>query len=139
MQVLPGVQLQGLGECEEGAAHCAFELAMDEWSMRRTTSDVPSLSLILPVCNEMSPLLVFVALFGIGQEVGRGLQGRGRGFDMGSITVPDRSLQRQKKPSVTLVFCTVTQEAAGSSPVAPASNSSPTLSPALNGSGMMSD
>jgi hypothetical protein len=31
--------------------------------------------------------------------------GRGRGFDMGSITVPDRSLQRQKKPSVTLVFC----------------------------------
>src|SRR6266700_4186373 len=36
---------------------------------------------------------------------GRGLQGRGRGFDMGSITVPDRSLQRQKKPSVTLVFC----------------------------------
>ena len=36
---------------------------------------------------------------------GRGLWGRGRGFDMGSITVPDRSLQRQKKPSVTLVFC----------------------------------
>ena len=36
---------------------------------------------------------------------GRGLQGRGRGFDMGSITVPDRSLQRQKKPSVTHVFC----------------------------------
>src|SRR5438270_12908603 len=37
--------------------------------------------------------------------LGRGLQGRGRGFDMGSITVPDRSLQRQKKPSVPLVFC----------------------------------
>jgi hypothetical protein len=37
--------------------------------------------------------------------VGRGLEGRGRGFDMGSITVPDRALQRQKKPSVTLVFC----------------------------------
>jgi hypothetical protein len=36
---------------------------------------------------------------------GRGLQGRGRGFDMGSITVPDRTLQRQKEPSVTLVFC----------------------------------
>jgi hypothetical protein len=36
---------------------------------------------------------------------GRGLQGRGRGFDMGSITVPDRALQRQEKPSVTLVFC----------------------------------
>jgi len=36
---------------------------------------------------------------------GRGLQGRGRGFDMGSITVPDRALQRQKKPSVTHVFC----------------------------------
>jgi hypothetical protein len=36
---------------------------------------------------------------------GRGLQGRGHGFDMGSITVPDRTLQRQKKPSVTLVFC----------------------------------
>ena len=35
---------------------------------------------------------------------GQGL-GRGRGFDMGSITVPDRSLQRQKEPSVTLVFC----------------------------------
>jgi hypothetical protein len=34
-----------------------------------------------------------------------GLQGRGRGFDMGSITVPDRTLQRQKEPSVTLVFC----------------------------------
>src|SRR5580692_10491819 len=33
------------------------------------------------------------------------LWGRGRGFDMGSITVPDRALQRQKKPSVTLVFC----------------------------------
>jgi hypothetical protein len=38
-------------------------------------------------------------------DSGRGLQGRGRGFDMGSITLPDRSLQRQKKPSVTLVFC----------------------------------
>ena len=36
---------------------------------------------------------------------GRGLQGRGRGFDMGSITVPDRTLQRKKEPSVTLVFC----------------------------------
>src|ERR1700694_3246623 len=36
---------------------------------------------------------------------GGGLHGRGRGFDMGSITVPDRTLQRQKKPSVTLVFC----------------------------------
>jgi len=24
---------------------------------------------------------------------------------MGSITVPDRTLQRQKKPSVALVFC----------------------------------
>ena len=35
---------------------------------------------------------------------GRGLQGRGRGFDMGSITVPDRALQRQKKPSVTRSF-----------------------------------
>jgi hypothetical protein len=37
--------------------------------------------------------------------LGRGLQGRGRGFDMGSITVPDRALQRPKKPSVALVFC----------------------------------
>src|SRR5438045_5889960 len=37
--------------------------------------------------------------------LGRGLQGRGRGFDMGSITVHDRTLQRQKEPSVTLVFC----------------------------------
>ena len=35
---------------------------------------------------------------------GRGLQGRGRGFDMGLITTPDRSLQRQKKPSVTRLF-----------------------------------
>ena len=41
--------------------------------------------------------------------LGRGLAGRGRGFDMGSITIPDRALQRQKA-----------QEAAGSSPVAPA-------------------
>ena len=39
------------------------------------------------------------------RKAGRGLQGRGRGFDMGSITVPDRTLQRQKEPSVTLVFC----------------------------------
>ena len=57
---------------------------------------------------------------------------------MGSITVPDRSLQRQKKPSVTLVFCKLRPsfslsrqllgpfgevsgtEAAGSSSVAPA-------------------
>ena len=30
---------------------------------------------------------------------------RGRGFDMGSITVPDRSLLRQKKSSLALVFC----------------------------------
>lgn len=39
--------------------------------------------------------------------MGRGLQGRGRGFDMGSITVPDRSLQRQKKPSVFAVTARV--------------------------------
>src|SRR5580704_13040016 len=31
--------------------------------------------------------------------------GRGRGFDMGSITVSDRSLLRQKKSSLALVFC----------------------------------
>jgi hypothetical protein len=31
-----------------------------------------------------------------GKGLGRGLSGRGRGFDMSSITVPDRSLQRQK-------------------------------------------
>lgn len=30
-------------------------------------------------------------------DSGRGLQGRGRGFDMGSITVPHRTLQRQKE------------------------------------------
>jgi hypothetical protein len=41
----------------------------------------------------------------VGDDKGRGLQGRDRGFDMGSITVPDRTLQRHKEPSVTLVFC----------------------------------
>jgi hypothetical protein len=35
--------------------------------------------------------------------LGRGLQGSG--LDMDSITVADRTLQRQKEPSVTLVFC----------------------------------
>ena len=40
-----------------------------------------------------------------GYQPGRGLQGRGRGFDMGSIKVPDRTSQRQKEPSVTRVFC----------------------------------
>ena len=55
---------------------------------------------------------------------GRGLQGRGRGFDIGSIMTPDRTLQRQKEPSVTLVFCkSVTAEVAGSSPVVPAIHS----------------
>jgi hypothetical protein len=61
--------------------------------------------------------------------LGRGLQDRGRGFDIGSITVPDRTLQRQKEPSATYVFCklrpsfSVTAEVAGSSPVVPAIHS----------------
>jgi hypothetical protein len=38
-------------------------------------------------------------------SVGRGLRGRRRGFDLGSITVPDRSLKCEKMPPVTLAFC----------------------------------
>ena len=36
---------------------------------------------------------------------GRGVQGRGRGFDMGSIPVQAPTLERQKEPSVTHVSC----------------------------------
>jgi hypothetical protein len=56
---------------------------------------------------------------------GRGLYGRGRGHNKGTITVTMRASKRQKEPSIALIFyklpvSSVTAEVAGSSPVAPA-------------------
>jgi hypothetical protein len=57
-------------------------------------------------------------------SLGRGQKGRGRGHDKDTITVPIRSLKRQKEPSIALIFyklpslqCPVTANATGSSPV----------------------